>query len=249
MAHLLLGGVDSGQAPSAFAGLQGWYKADAGVYSDAGVTLAADTNTVQQWNDQSGNARNLSQGTAGARPTYRTGIRNGLPVVRFGGATDDDFMIGVALSNFFTAGAKTAIGVVMQANSALHVIIGDATAAADTRMRLSSGLVEYTNDDGAADTVTLAATAANYHIATWLHSSGSIYVGATDTRTASMSTVASGNTSTLTADLWLGSEAAGANFLDGDIAELAIFNVALSEADRKQIEKYLAYRWGFTLPY
>ncbi|HMW26649.1 MAG TPA: hypothetical protein PKC51_08420, partial [Ferruginibacter sp.] len=33
-----------------------WLKADAGAYSDAGITPAVNGQTVQQWNDQSGNA-------------------------------------------------------------------------------------------------------------------------------------------------------------------------------------------------
>jgi len=35
-----------------------WFKADAGVYSDAGVSPANYGDTVQQWNDQSGNTIN-----------------------------------------------------------------------------------------------------------------------------------------------------------------------------------------------
>ena len=45
-----------------------WLRADAGVFSDAGVTPAVTSNNVQQWNDQSGNTKNASQATVGNRP-------------------------------------------------------------------------------------------------------------------------------------------------------------------------------------
>jgi len=59
-----------------------------GVYSDAGVTPATNGGTVQQWNDRSGNARNLAQASASLRPVYSTGVTNGLPGIA-GDGTDD----------------------------------------------------------------------------------------------------------------------------------------------------------------
>ncbi len=60
-----------------------WLKADAGVYNDAGSTLATNGQTVRQWQDQSGNARHANQVTSAARPTYVTAVKNGLPILRF----------------------------------------------------------------------------------------------------------------------------------------------------------------------
>lgn len=72
-------------SPDNFAGLILWLKADAGAYHDAGVTLATNGQAVQQWNDQSGNGRNVAQATGGKQPLYVTGVHNGLPVIRFSG--------------------------------------------------------------------------------------------------------------------------------------------------------------------
>src|SRR5580692_2641587 len=72
-------GAPSSVLPPAVSGLQLWLKADAGVYSDAGTTLATNGQTVQQWNDQSGNGRHATQATSGNRPTYNTGKFNSLP--------------------------------------------------------------------------------------------------------------------------------------------------------------------------
>lgn len=47
-----------------------------------------DGNPVVQWNDLSGNGNHLVQGNPINQPTYRTGIINGLPVVRGDGVND-----------------------------------------------------------------------------------------------------------------------------------------------------------------
>ena len=74
-----------------------WLKADAGVYNDAGSTLATDTQTVQQWNDQSGNGSHATQATSGKRPVYRTNVVNGLPALRFDAS--DDALTSITLSS------------------------------------------------------------------------------------------------------------------------------------------------------
>lgn len=67
--------------PASLPGLVGWWKADA-------LTGLSNTDPVSSWTASVGPA--LVQGTAGARPTYRTAAQNGLSVVRFDGT--DDFL-------------------------------------------------------------------------------------------------------------------------------------------------------------
>jgi FtsP/CotA-like multicopper oxidase with cupredoxin domain len=65
-------------APSVpLTGLSLWLKAD------AGLTMAGTG--VSAWADQSGNNKNATQGTAGARPTVIAGAVNGLPALAFNG--------------------------------------------------------------------------------------------------------------------------------------------------------------------
>lgn len=61
-----------------------WLKADAGVYNNAGTTLSTNGQTVQQWSDQSGSNNHASQATSSLKPTFVTNVLNGNPVVRFG---------------------------------------------------------------------------------------------------------------------------------------------------------------------
>lgn len=74
------------------------YAADRGLYSDAGTTLAVATDPVYQWNDQSGNAKHLTQSTLASRPTLTASYQNGKPAVVWDGV--DDLMLSVALTSF-----------------------------------------------------------------------------------------------------------------------------------------------------
>lgn len=75
------------------ANLSLWLDANVGAYVDSGSTLAADGQTVQQWNDQSGNGYNASQGVANSRPTFATNQLNGYPALNFIiGAPKDDVL-------------------------------------------------------------------------------------------------------------------------------------------------------------
>ena len=64
-----------------------WLKADSKVYNDLGVTLAGNGNSVQQWNDNSGNNNNAIQNTSANRPFYKINIVNSSPAIQFTGNT------------------------------------------------------------------------------------------------------------------------------------------------------------------
>ena len=65
------------------AGSYAWYRSTVGVTDAGGGAVSA-------WADQSGNGRNLTQGTAGNRPKTGTRTINGLNVIAFDGV--DDFL-------------------------------------------------------------------------------------------------------------------------------------------------------------
>lgn len=71
----------SGFSPSQIPNLVLHLDAKQGVYVDSGATLCTDGQTVQQWNDQSGNGHHLLQSGA---PTYRAAGFSGQPSVQFG---------------------------------------------------------------------------------------------------------------------------------------------------------------------
>jgi hypothetical protein len=73
-----LGAFEPGQVTSAL--LQFWYAADRLQLTDGAA--------VSSWGDLSGSGLALAQATGANQPVYKTGIVNGLPVVRFDGVND-----------------------------------------------------------------------------------------------------------------------------------------------------------------
>jgi hypothetical protein len=77
----ILGAYQNTFSPADVTGLLAWWKSDTGVLN-ASDAAAANTDPVKTWQDQSGNARHLQQGTAGNRPAYKTALYN-TPVLEF----------------------------------------------------------------------------------------------------------------------------------------------------------------------
>ena len=75
------GGGAAAFSPTDIAGLQLWLDASQ-------ITGLNDGDAVAAMTDYSASSGDLAQGTASKRPTYKTAIKNGLPVVRFDGVDD-----------------------------------------------------------------------------------------------------------------------------------------------------------------
>lgn len=100
-------------APTDIAGLQLWldFSDITTLFTDsAGTTpVTADGNPIGKVNDKSGNNNHATQGTTGNKPTYKTGIQNGLSVGRGdGGDTLNLSPINVAAISVFVIGANSA---------------------------------------------------------------------------------------------------------------------------------------------
>ena len=78
--------------PSAVSGLVGWWEADA-------IVGLNDGDPVATWPDQASSPHDFTESTN--KPTYKTNIVNGLPVVRFD-ATNDVMSSTLSVSNPFT---------------------------------------------------------------------------------------------------------------------------------------------------
>lgn len=95
------------------------------LWLDASQLTLNDNDLVQTWTDKSGNGNNVTQATEGNRPTFKTNIVNGKPVVRFDGT--DNYM---TIPQLFTA-----------THEASWAFVVKHTASADDRF------LEY-DDDG-----------------------------------------------------------------------------------------------------
>lgn len=97
------------------ANLKAWYKADAGVYEDAGTDPAEDGDPIRQWNDQSGNGLHIGQVTEANKPLFQTGIQNSLPGIEF---VSTDFFTNAGLP---VASAPFTIYMVAQSSDAVNL--------------------------------------------------------------------------------------------------------------------------------
>ena len=191
------------------------------------ATITASSGSVSQWDDKSGNGRNVTQGTAAAQPTTGTRTLNGLNVVDFDGndflsratfVTTSTFFIFLVVDLDVTTGDRWII-----ATSAENVIFGIGA----NQYRLIQGSNLY---GGSPDT--------NPHVlrATF---------AATDTVRVDGVQVASGNAGTATmGSFLLGGKSAVTAPINGAIAEVIIVDGTLTAQQITDTETYLATKWG-----
>ncbi|MDR2675382.1 MAG: LamG domain-containing protein [Opitutaceae bacterium] len=225
-------------------GLRLWLKADAGVVTDG-------AGKISQWQDQSGRNNHASQGTAGARPQVAPSVTaGGLPAVRFDG-------VGAHMSfgNLYTVPSGSASAEVFM------VLRTQGDAAGRYAFALSHhGGLKYPASEGMLSDdfgrlvnpvslgVPVGASLNDWHIynATnggaerdWIARLDGAVIGRADSN---------GN------PYWypwsyLGKSAVYSNsFWPGDIAEILVYDRALSTEEREETERYLRSRHGFSQP-
>lgn len=229
------------QAPAAVT----WFKADA-------ITGLGNGALLTNWLDSSGHGYNASQGTSGQQPTYVAGAMNGLPVVRFNSSQNtflsftrpvqDDFtMLIVFQSTQNNQGTGTAFyqgaGLV---NGDLPAVQNDFGTALNANGEVIAGA-------GNPDTSTNSGNGYNDgqpHVVTFKRTmtSGAIGLYVDGTQAAAIT----GGTNSLTAppSLDLGAVPSGGGFFSGDLAEVKIFDTALSDANRVVEENNLECKYG-----
>lgn len=231
--------------PTTISGLTCWLRADSIPLNDGDV--------INSWEDESGLAHHFTA-LSGKQPLLKTGIINGHDVARFDGVNDR--MGGPALNVLITNTAGT-IFVVFKQDVSTSTKFLFCSADSQTRMRLGiddpATTVSSMNHDGTPDVaVTSGITPTNWNIAMWDHDAGAVGSSVNNASDAGRSQTASGATSDLTLATTLGAffdGTSGGFNLNGDIAEVMIWNVALTEAERKNVESYLANKYDITLPY
>ena len=232
-----------------------WMNADSSVFNDAGTTAATNGNTVQQWNDQSGNSNNLSQSTAASRATLVTNQLNSHNVLNFDGSNDFYRLeLGATAAPFTFIGVFAYDNLIQPNNNFDYVYnLGAGSSGINTNVSISraagnfgSGPDDYYSFDGAnirfgpnivgqAYNVysQIFATSAPFHNLFLDGSSSTV----TD-YTASVSTSGAFNLGRFQ------NGTNGLNFLDGDVAEFVLFDFEINTAQRKIIENYLAAKYG-----
>lgn len=247
-----------GQAPGGVPA-SAWYKADGSntIFSDAGVTPAANNATVQQWNSITGSFP-LLQATAGSRPVFSNTsvLANFNPTVTFDGSND---------WLQFTAGAG--VNIIDRTNGTLY------TAGYMNQLKRSgfagfqasmdypglhffsnNKLLFFTGGPGYQGVSTDVMQAQTYFTAGtgWQNGAGTnaSYAAATVSLHGNRvsyggSELTNANLSTIGRDFRIGADNNYGSF-SGQLNEVLLFEDRLTAAQMDQVETYLALKYGTT---
>ena len=223
----------AGTQPNSVSGLLMWLKADA--------LSANDGDTIQTWTDSSGNNNSPTQGTLGNRATYKTNIINGQPVLRFNGS-----------SNFYTVTLSSSLNLSSYSLIAIHkpnsgsqygMLMAASTPSDDELLDMNyptSGKMSVYH--GGVGTV---GGVSNFSTGTFYNSG---FVSTTGTGTPYTNGVAqsSGTPANRSVATWnIGAyTTSGQYYWLGDIAEVILYNNAISATDRKNIEAYIQGKYN-----
>jgi hypothetical protein len=213
---------------------------------------------VSQWSDRSGGARHMVSG--GTNQPSRSGTMNSLPTVVFDGT--DDYMEYDAGSDVIDVSPWSFFAVVKDTsgNSSERILTSrqSATGSADFE---SPNAIYGTRNSGAffnayaAGTTgtnqTLSASTA-YVVRSTLNGSNSVQVAVNAVTTTAAAAAAPANQRYLRLAQVSGSTSNppvtfGTDGWHGEIAEVVLYNSALSGSDITTVETYLATKWGITL--
>lgn len=207
-------------------GLTAWYRAD------QGITIATG---VSQWNDISGNARNLAQGTGANQPTYNaTGGSNGRALLDFDG-TNDTMVTGA-----FTQNQPFTVFFVQKWDAAFvaaqRAFDGKGVQALFQRATNSTTVVLFA---GASITGTVASTQ------TWNYWK-TVFNGASSSIACKQVATASGDAGATNWDgITLGSATGGgAEWADESVSEMIVYAGTTNASADNRIYNYLKAWYG-----
>jgi hypothetical protein len=259
MAVIIKGSVKIARpiVPTDIAGLQLWLDASDSttLFTDsAGTTLAtADGDPIGCWKDKSGGNRNATQTDGTQKATIKLAQKNGKNVVRFNATTSklygtmstlftDSSFVGVCRMNTsdsswravcitgasnesMTAGGR--VHGVLKINNSLNQLIvsgwdpsldGNSSIAVGSNWALFAGKFENTGTNKSYIWVNGAESGGDpKSIATYIEQGYQYRIGR----------------GTPTGELW-----------NGDIGEICIYNSAISNYDRMNLQNYLNNKWG-----
>lgn len=208
------------------------------LFQDNALTtpVTADGDPIGGVTDKSSNGYDCLQNTAANKPTYKTGIQNGLSTGRWDGSNDRLRNTSIAA---MTAPYWTFV-VVMNTTAGTG---GQITGDGGSRGTLvhDNGTTSRAKVNAGADVVGATDLAAGtfYLVSTYVNGASSV-VRLNGVQDASGD---AGSTDFGTA-LNVGTNQIGGGVLLGDIGELVMYDADLTSTERDQVESYLMTKWG-----
>jgi methionine-rich copper-binding protein CopC len=215
--------------------------------ADAG-TITLNGSTVSQWNDKSGNGRNVAQSNAAKQPTYSTGYLNGNNAISFDG-TGRSLSAGTATINLSQPFNRFIVGKFLTKSSQSVIVDGNNGSGAGGQQVFyngeSAGSWRMACDAPAyAKSISYGTSDFNNHIHFHNLNGASTYYsidGATtlsgpgDPGSTGQPGICIGN---------IRNEFVTGYGFQGYVYEIILTTGTLSPADRQKIEGYLAWKWG-----
>jgi hypothetical protein len=221
-------------------GLVIWLKADA-------IMDLSDGDPVGVWPDLSGNGNDARQSISGRKPTYKTSISNDKPGLRFDGV--DDGLIIVDDPSYKSS--QIHLFLVCRSFSPQRAVIGypHASTHVDPWFRWvffhSSATPDGINIRIDINDVNAGETRVNnrweiFSIYSYDTKLRDIYVNGLLFFDGAGRPITYPNAT----GLRIGFDADGTENLNGDIAEIILYNRTLSDPERQQVEQYLSNKYG-----
>lgn len=210
-------------SPASLSGLQMWLKAEA-------IAGLNDGDPVAQWNDQSGHNNHATQAVLAMRPAYKVNMVNGKPAVRFD-AVDDWLVFGTQILTGMT------IFAVARHLDQTSCLVGNAVSGLDFLLIDTGPLLTLVPSFSPAVAVVAAINSWQLY-GGWIDG---VNIQASVNLTNS-GLVANANSITLNT---VGAYALNSTWLmNGEIAEVILYDRACSLAERTQIQNYFNQKYA-----
>ena len=236
-------------SPVPLSGLIVWLKADAVNTGDSNQIRTSGSDLfVQQWNDSSGAGRNATNATQADQPKYIANALNGKPVIRFTEDTNDTgdrLYLGDLSAQTPSAGSLFAAATPNDPNGyTLFDNRSNDGRWVDIRYGESTPGTWKTNRAGNSGTAPWPLSGSHIFA---MESSSSVYRYLVDGTSVASATAEYNNGS---GQIWtIGNRAqggGGGSQLNGDIAEVILYNRVLSTAEANTVGGYLAGKYAVT---
>ncbi len=233
-------------ALTAKSSLQLWLKADAGV-------ATGTDGIVTTWADQSGKGNDATSAGDTTSPTVATAAINSLPTIHFDG--DDDLLTVADSASVSITGDITSFFVVRMDDFSTYRAVwaktaGNLPAPEDYYTLPGSGIPRAYRGDGTAVNIASVDGASPLRAGSF-DVAGFSAAGAAFTHYLNGAVSGTGTSTTSTADLdnplLIGTRGDGVTKLKGDLAELLVFDTALTGADVDNVQLYLAGKYGLPI--
>lgn len=224
-------GIADPFSPLSISGLKLWL--------DAGSLSLSDSDPVSSWTDLSGNTNHAVQASGGLQPTFKTGIINGRPIVRFDGSNDilvAPNPVGPPASCFIVCSPNAAVGsenpyAILVITSGIW-ISGRLNSSTNWGSFMSSSGEQLALDDLSSDVPVLLEQTQGTSTPSKLYKNGVLKNTQTDVVASTANT-----------NVQIGADGSS-RWANYDIAEVIIYDSVLSAPDQASIEAYLTAKYG-----